>query len=81
MKFYERFQARFGTVNEYFQLMHSALNDEQEKLPILSGDFFTYADRNDHYWSGIGFKTVFDFCKNFLLIFLFIFILLFFFKM
>ncbi|KAI6221017.1 Alpha-mannosidase [Aphelenchoides fujianensis] len=48
-----RVYARFGTLREYFELV-----DEKERegklqpLPSLSGDFFTYADRADHYWSG-----------------------------
>ncbi|VBB29288.1 unnamed protein product [Acanthocheilonema viteae] len=44
--------ARFGTLNEYFRLVHERLSENKENLPVLSGDFFTYADRNDHYWSG-----------------------------
>uniref|UniRef100_A0A915PNV7 Alpha-mannosidase n=1 Tax=Setaria digitata TaxID=48799 RepID=A0A915PNV7_9BILA len=44
--------ARFGTLDDYFSLVHERLHEANSKLPVLSGDFFTYADRNDHYWSG-----------------------------
>ncbi|CAD6238535.1 GSCOCG00008478001-RA-CDS [Cotesia congregata] len=41
---------QFGTLTDYF----NALRDEQNinELPSLSGDFFTYADENQDYWSG-----------------------------
>ncbi|CAJ0566102.1 unnamed protein product, partial [Mesorhabditis spiculigera] len=45
-------KARFGTLADYFDALESRLKEERKQLPILSGDFFTYADRDDHYWSG-----------------------------
>lgn len=49
-------QAQFGTLADYFRAVHeesdSPGGEEQEIFPSLSGDFFTYADRDDHYWSG-----------------------------
>ncbi|XP_034662495.1 alpha-mannosidase 2 [Drosophila subobscura] len=41
-------QAQFGTLAEYF----SAVHQQSQDFPSLSGDFFTYADRADNYWSG-----------------------------
>ncbi|KAE8668611.1 Alpha-mannosidase 2 [Hibiscus syriacus] len=57
-------EARFGTLDDYFQ----TLRDEADRInyslpseigssevvgfPSLSGDFFTYADRQQDYWSG-----------------------------
>uniref|UniRef100_A0A672ID83 Alpha-mannosidase n=1 Tax=Salarias fasciatus TaxID=181472 RepID=A0A672ID83_SALFA len=47
-----RVTARFGTLSDYFQSLHRRLGASGVSLPSLRGDFFTYADRDDHYWSG-----------------------------
>uniref|UniRef100_A0A8C8D086 Alpha-mannosidase n=1 Tax=Oncorhynchus tshawytscha TaxID=74940 RepID=A0A8C8D086_ONCTS len=48
-------KAQFGTITDYFNALRKSATDPGHtvpSLPVVSGDFFTYADRDDHYWSG-----------------------------
>ncbi|CAF0836527.1 unnamed protein product [Didymodactylos carnosus] len=42
--------AQYGTLSNYFEQLQ--LSKKKTEFPSYAGDFFTYADRNDHYWSG-----------------------------
>uniref|UniRef100_A0A8C6YFL6 Alpha-mannosidase n=1 Tax=Naja naja TaxID=35670 RepID=A0A8C6YFL6_NAJNA len=49
-------QAQFGTLSDYFDALYKQMNIvpgmRPPGFPVLSGDFFSYADREDHYWTG-----------------------------
>ncbi|XP_034032719.1 alpha-mannosidase 2x isoform X1 [Thalassophryne amazonica] len=49
-------QAQFGTLTDYFSAVYKvngvAQGSRPADYPVLSGDFFSYADREDHYWTG-----------------------------
>lgn len=59
-------ELRFGTLNDYFTAIREESPMDAANMPLsfpsLSGDFFTYADRDDNYWSG--FYTSRPFYKN-----------------
>ncbi|KRY16903.1 Coatomer subunit beta' [Trichinella patagoniensis] len=43
---------QFGTLEDYYRALFKRADVGGETFPTLSGDFFTYADRNEDYWSG-----------------------------
>ncbi|CAB3248863.1 unnamed protein product [Arctia plantaginis] len=43
-------EVQFGNLDDYFKALHSEMN--LSDFPVLSGDFFTYADEPLQYWSG-----------------------------
>ncbi|XP_061825941.1 alpha-mannosidase 2x isoform X2 [Nerophis lumbriciformis] len=49
-------KAQFGTLTDYFSALYKsyglAHGSRPADFPVLSGDFFAYADREDHYWTG-----------------------------
>ncbi|XP_077452238.1 alpha-mannosidase 2x isoform X1 [Stigmatopora argus] len=49
-------KAQFGTLSDYFNALYKSYGVPQGSrppdFPVLSGDFFAYADREDHYWTG-----------------------------
>ncbi|XP_052454140.1 alpha-mannosidase 2x isoform X2 [Carassius gibelio] len=59
-------KAQFATLTDYFNAVYKAKGvppgTRPPDYPVLSGDFFAYADREDHYWSG--YYTSRPFYKN-----------------
>lgn len=59
-------KAQFATLSDYFDAVYKANGvtpgARPPDYPVLSGDFFAYADREDHYWSG--YYTSRPFYKN-----------------
>ncbi|XP_040270048.1 alpha-mannosidase 2x isoform X2 [Bufo bufo] len=49
-------KAQFGTLSDYFDTLYKSMGVtpgmKPPDFPVLTGDFFSYADREDHYWTG-----------------------------
>lgn len=48
--FFRDFKASFGTLRDYFEAVQASYSHKD--FPSLTGDFFTYADKDQDYWSG-----------------------------
>eukprot|EP00940_MAST-03C_sp_MAST-3C-sp2_P001290 g1290.t1 len=44
--------ASFSTLADYFDGVKSDSSERQLQFPVVRGDFFTYADKTDEFWSG-----------------------------
>ena len=56
-------QISFGTLSEYFEAVaeyNKNVRSPNKATPILKGAFFTYADKDEDYWSGYFTSRVFD---------------------
>lgn len=54
---------KFGTVGEYFGILENEIEkakDRGEDEPVITGDYFTYTDRDHEYWSGYFTTRPFD---------------------
>ena len=49
-------EIQFGTLSDYFETTMGRM----QEAPILKGSFFTYADRDEDYWSGYFTSRIFD---------------------
>ena len=45
-------QIKLATLDEYFSAVEKDINEGNFVPSVFSGDFFTYSDMNDDYWSG-----------------------------
>ncbi|OQR72438.1 alpha-mannosidase 2x-like [Tropilaelaps mercedesae] len=43
---------RFATLEDYFRSVEGDMRSAAVTIPTLVGDFFTYSDKNNEYWSG-----------------------------
>ena len=55
-----KINVKFGTLNEYFQLIREEEKKKSAKFPVLSGDFYPYSDKNSAYWTGYFSTRPFD---------------------